>query len=140
MARIWIGLDIGKEFHWATAIDEDERRLLSRRVENTEADIGALLLEVETLGGHRRWGCDMKDGPASLFLALALDKGEEVVYVAGITVKRERDSFPGESKTDSEDALLIAQAVRMRRNLAAFSANQELSASLKFLLARYNDL
>lgn len=140
MAKIWIGVDIGKEFHWAVVIDGDEKRLLSRRVENTEADIGALISEVEALGGERRWGCDMTNGPASLFLALALDKGEEVVYVPGMTVKRERDSFPGESKTDSKDALLIAQAVRMRRHLAAFSANPELYASLKFLLSRYNDL
>ncbi|MDP1872536.1 MAG: IS110 family transposase [Gallionella sp.] len=140
MVRNCIGLDIGKEFHWAVVIDEDERRLLSRRVENTEADISALLFEVEALGGERRWGCDMTNGPASLFLALALDKGEEVVYVPGITVKRERDSFPGESKTDARDAFVIAQAVRMRRNLTAFAANPELSAALKFLLSRYKDL
>ena len=30
--RAWIGVDIGKDFHWA--IDETGREMLSRRVEN----------------------------------------------------------------------------------------------------------
>ncbi len=34
----WVGVDVGKEFHWAHVLDTSGRMLLSRRVENDEAD------------------------------------------------------------------------------------------------------
>ena len=39
MDKAWAGLDAGKEFHWAHVLDASGRELLSRKVENDEADI-----------------------------------------------------------------------------------------------------
>ena len=33
MDRAWVGVDAGKEFHWADVLDASGRELLSRRVE-----------------------------------------------------------------------------------------------------------
>jgi Transposase len=45
MDRVWVGIDVGKEFHWAHVLDASGRKLLSRRVENDEADISAFIGE-----------------------------------------------------------------------------------------------
>jgi Transposase len=42
----WVGLDVGKEFHWARVLDASGTQLLSRRVKNDEADLLALIEEV----------------------------------------------------------------------------------------------
>ena len=43
MDKAWVGVDAGKEFHWAHVLDASGRELLSRRVENDEADIARLI-------------------------------------------------------------------------------------------------
>ena len=40
--RISVGIDVAKEVHWTTAVTQDGRVLLDRKVENTAADIGRL--------------------------------------------------------------------------------------------------
>jgi hypothetical protein len=38
MDKVWVGVDAGKEFHWAHVLDASGREPLSRRVENDEDD------------------------------------------------------------------------------------------------------
>ena len=45
MGKVWAGIDAGKEFHWAHVLDASGMELLSRRVENDEADISNLIDE-----------------------------------------------------------------------------------------------
>jgi hypothetical protein len=46
MDKAWAGLDVGKGFHWAhVLLDVSGRELLSRKVENDEADILRLIDE-----------------------------------------------------------------------------------------------
>lgn len=35
----YLGIDVGKFFHWAYAVDRDGEALLSRRVANSEEDL-----------------------------------------------------------------------------------------------------
>ena len=39
----WVGVDVGKEFHWAHVLDASGRELLSRRIKNDEADLSNLI-------------------------------------------------------------------------------------------------
>ena len=39
MNEAWVGVDAGKEFHWAHMLDASRTELLSKKVENDEADI-----------------------------------------------------------------------------------------------------
>ena len=39
MDETWVGIDAGKGFHWAHVMDACGAELLSRRVENDEADL-----------------------------------------------------------------------------------------------------
>ena len=43
MDKAWAGVDVGKEFHWAHVLDASGRELLSRKVENDEADLLKLI-------------------------------------------------------------------------------------------------
>jgi len=49
MDEAWAGVDAGKEFHWAHVLDASGGQLLSRKVENDEADILRLIDEALSL-------------------------------------------------------------------------------------------
>jgi hypothetical protein len=38
MEKAWLGVDAGKEFHWAHMLDASGQQLLSRKVENDAAE------------------------------------------------------------------------------------------------------
>ena len=40
---VWVGLDVGKEEHFADVLDDDGERLFARAVANNQADLEALL-------------------------------------------------------------------------------------------------
>jgi transposase len=113
----WVGLDVGKEFHWAHVLDASGTQLLSRRVKNDEADLLALIEEVFSLAEEVLWATDQPGGSAALLLALLWEKGQKVIYVPGLTVDRSRDAYRGGPKTDAKDAHIIADQARMRRDL-----------------------
>lgn len=100
----WAGIDVGKEFHWAHVLDASGAELLSRRVENDEADLLKLLDEILSLADEVVWATDQPGGSAALLLALLWERNQRVLYVPGLTVDRARDAYRGESKTDARDA------------------------------------
>ena len=137
---IWIGVDVGKEFHWAHALDASGRKLFSHRVENDESDLLKLIDEVLSFTGEVLWAVDQPGGGAALLLALLWERGQRVVYIPGLTVERSRDTYRGESKTDARDAHVIADQARMRPDLGEFAPSESDLAELELLLARRRDL
>ena len=140
MDKAWAGVDAGKEFHWACVLDASGRELLSRRVENDEADILKLIDEVLSLAEEVVWAVDQPGGSAALLLALLWERGQRVLYVPGLTVDRARDAYRGESKTDARDAHIIADQARMRPDLGGLEPGEQEIAELQLLLARRRDL
>lgn len=142
MDRAWAGIDAGKEVHWAHVLDASGTELLSRRVENEEADLLRLIEEVLTLAGRSQvvWAVDQPGGSAALLLALLWEREQRVFYLPGLAVDRARDAYPGESKTDARDAYVIADQARMRPNLAELAPGEGELAELQLLLARRRDL
>jgi transposase len=108
MDKAWAGVDAGKEFHWAHVLDASGRELLSRKVENDEADISKLIHEVLFLAEEVVWAVDQPGGGAALLLALLRERNQRVLYIPGLGVDRARDTYRGESKTDARDAHVIA--------------------------------
>jgi transposase len=140
MDKAWVGLDVGKEFHWAHVLEASGRELLSRKVENDEADILKLIDEVLSLAKEIVWAVDQPGGGAALLLALLWERNLEVLYIPGLSVDRARDTYRGESKTDARDAHLIADQARMRSDLSELGAGEQELAELQLLLARRRDL
>lgn len=140
MDKVWTGIDAGKEFHWAHVMDASGKQLLSRRVENDEAELVALIEETLSLAEDVVWAIDQPGGSAALLLALLWERGQRVIYVPGLTVDRARDAYRGESKTDAKDAHVIADQARMRPDLGALEPGEGELAELQLLLARRRDL
>jgi len=140
MDKAWAGVDAGKEFHWAHVLDASGRELLSRKVENDEADLLKLIDEALSLAEEVIWALDQPGGSAALLLALLWERNQRVLYVPGLTVDRARDAYRGESKTDARDAHVIADQARMRPDLGELEAGEQQIAELQLLLARRRDL
>src|SRR5215204_6388259 len=136
----WVGVDARKEFHWVHVLDASGTQLLSRRVENDEADLSGLLDEVLSLAGDVVWATDQSGGGAALLLGLLRERGQRVLYIPGLTVDRSRDTYRGESKTDARDAHIIADQARMRPDLGELAPSENDLAELELLLARRRDL
>jgi hypothetical protein len=85
MNKAWVGVDAGKEFHWAHVLDASGTELLSRKVENDEADIARLIDETLSLAERIVWAVDQPGGSAALLLALLWERNQRVFYVPGLT-------------------------------------------------------
>jgi transposase len=140
MDKAWAGIDVGKEFHWAHVLDVSGKELLSRKVENDEADISRLIDEALSLAKEIVWAVDQPGGGAALLLALLWERNQRVLYIPGLTVDRSRDTYRGESKTDARDARVIADQARMRPDLGELKPGEQEIAELQLLLARRRDL
>ncbi len=81
MDKAWVGVDASKEFHWAHVLDAAGRELLSRKVENDEADISKLIDEVLSLAEEIVWALDQPGGSAAPLLALLWERNQRVLYV-----------------------------------------------------------
>jgi hypothetical protein len=66
MNKAWVGLDAGKEFHWAHVLDVSGTQLLSRKVENDEAEIARLIDEALSMAEEIVWAVDQPGGSAAL--------------------------------------------------------------------------
>jgi transposase len=141
MDRAWVGVDAGKEFHWAHVLDASGRQLLSRKVENDEADILRFVNEALSFAEEVVWAVDQPGGSAALLLALLWERNQRVLYIPGLTVDRARDTYRGEFKTDARDAHVIADQARMRpEHLCELEPGEQEIAELQLLLARRRDL
>ncbi|HLI39862.1 MAG TPA: IS110 family transposase [Streptosporangiaceae bacterium] len=131
---VWIGLDVGKESHFADVLDNDGERLFSRAIGNDQGDIEALL---DRAGRHGVPGLaiDQPGSIAQLVLAVAAKREVPVAYVPGLVMRRAADLYPGEAKTDRRDAYIIADTARTRRKQVHWldTASDELLAQLRVL-------
>lgn len=140
MAAIWAGIDAGKTHHHCVAIDESGHRLLSRRVANDEPELLQLLGDVLELCDEVTWGIDLADGGAALAIAILLNHDQPVLYLSGRAIHRASEGYRGEGKTDAKDAAVIADQVRIRRDLHPLRTGDETVTDLKILTGRRMDL
>lgn len=111
---VWIGLDVGKEEHFADVLDDNGDPLFARSISNDEADLDDLL-EQANQHGVAGLVIDQPGSIAQLAIAVAARAGVPVAYVPGLVMRRAADLYPGEAKTDRRDAFVIADTARLRR-------------------------
>jgi transposase len=141
---VTVGIDVAKEFHWATAVDERSGELVSRRVDNDPASIETLIGELEQLQAEQGpvvIGIDVVGGIASLLTAMLAEAGLRLVHVPGLAVNRARQGTSGgEHKSDPRDARVIADQVRTRSDLRAIESGGEVDVELRLLVGRRREL
>jgi transposase len=140
--QISVGIDAAKEVHWATAVTQDGRVLIDRKVDNSAEDIGKLSTQLAALGGERLVGIDLLGGIASLISAMLIAGGERLVHVPGLAVNRARQGgVSGQSKSDPKDARVIADQLRLRgADFRPIKLEDEAIAELRLLVSRRGDL
>jgi transposase len=111
---VWIGLDVGKEEHFADVLDDNGEALFARSISNDEADLEALLAQAAQ-HGVPGLVIDQPGSIAQLAIAVAGRRGLPVAYVPGLVMRRAADLYPGEAKTDRRDAFVLADTARLRR-------------------------
>jgi hypothetical protein len=102
--------------------------------------IAALIDELTALGPVRI-GLDVVGGIAGLAEAMLAEAGFPLVHVPGLAVNRARQgTVGGEHKSDPRDARIIAEQVRVRRDLRRIEPATELDLELRLLVGRRRDL
>ncbi|MBQ3328856.1 MAG: transposase, partial [Eggerthellaceae bacterium] len=76
----YLGLDVGKFFHWAYAVDREGTVLLSRRVANSEAELDAAIAE---LPADTLVVVDQRRNIGALAIRRARAAGRPVAYLPG---------------------------------------------------------
>ena len=130
---VFIGIDVGKAEHWATALSQEGRKVLDRTLPNDEDRLREVYQRLQAKGQV----LVVVDQPATigaLAVAVAQDMGITVGHLPGLSMRRIADLTPGSAKTDAKDAAVIAQAARtMPHTLHAISTSDEETAALSML-------
>ena len=137
----WVGIDVAKHTHWVCAVDRDARVLLSRAVQNTQADLDALAAELRALPGPVVGGLDIDGSLAAFLQAVLLAEGIALVHVPGLAVNRAAHGYTGgERKSDPQDARVIADLTRTRPELRPIQPLGDATATPRLLVSRRRDL
>jgi hypothetical protein len=87
---VWVGLDVGKEEHFAEVLDDAGERILARSIVNDQAALEALL---DRAAQHGTVGLviDQPGSIAQLAMAVARAHSVPVAYVPGLVMRRAAD-------------------------------------------------
>ena len=128
---VFIGIDVGKAEHWATALDSAGKTLFDKVLPNNESRLRDLY---KRLGEHGRL-LVVVDQPATIGAPgawrLPETRASRWATCRGVSMRRIADLTPGSARTDRRDAAVIAQAARtMPHTLRDVTAADEEAASL----------
>lgn len=140
MTNIYLGLDVGKTNHHATALATTGKKIWDKPLPQSEPKIRELL---EKLNGQGTvlLVVDQPKTIGALPVAIAQDMGIQVAYLPGLTMRRVADLHPGEAKTDARDAFIIAETARtMPHTLHTITVTEETTAELSMLCGFNDDL
>jgi transposase len=138
--EVFLGIDVGKDKHYAVALDRAGQTLLERELPQDEARLRALI-EGLGAGGPVLVVVDQPASIGALVVAVARAQGASVAYLPGLAMRRLADLHPGEAKTDTRDARVIAQAARTAPYaLRSLQASDEQLAELSMLAGFDDDL
>ncbi|THA23086.1 IS110 family transposase [Streptomyces sp. A1547] len=140
MPEIWAGVDIGKTHHHALVINAAGSWLLSRRIQNDEAELLVLIGDVLAISEDVLWAVDLNHGGAALLIGLLTAHDQPFAYLTGLAVHRASATYRGEAKTDAKDACVIADQARIRRNLCLLRPGDEIAVDLRTLTTRRLDV
>ena len=129
-----VGLDVGKQEHFAHVLDDVGDRLFSRSDANDQAAIEVVL---DRAAGHGTPGLviDQPGSIAQLALAVAARQDIPVAYAPGLVMRHAADLYPGAAKTGKRDAYVIAGTARTSRRQVRWldAGSDELLAQLRVL-------
>lgn len=137
---VFVGIDMGKEAHYAQAITTDGEVVVDRPVLNDEPAIRAVVSDAGAYG-RAVLVIDQPSSMAQLLLTIAQETGVAVAYVTGLAMRRAADLYAGQAKTDPKDAFVLADYARRNADrLTWLDVSDELLVELSILNGRDVDL
>ncbi|WP_409467196.1 IS110 family transposase [Streptomyces sp. HC307] len=137
----FLGLDVGKGEHHATAVTPAGKKAFDKRLPNREPKLRELFEKLQAKHGAVLVVVDQPASIGALPLTVARDAGCQVAYLPGLTMRRIADLYPGEAKTDARDAFIIADAARaMPHTLRTIELEDETVAELEMIVGFDDDL
>ena len=138
---VFLGLDVGKGEHHATAVTPAGKKAFDKRLPNSEPKLREVFAKLQAKHGTVLVVVDQPASIGALPLAVARDMGCQVAYLPGLTMRRIADLYPGEAKTDARDAFVIADAARtMPHTLRSIDLDDETIAELEMIVGFDDDL
>lgn len=135
--KLFVGLDVAKEVHWACAIDGNATSVLSHAVANDPGQITGLTEEIDALEADEvTVALDLLGGTATLLCAMIAEAGFRLVHTPGLSVNRARQGMRGgENKSDPRNAATIVELARTRPGLRRIDAERRIDVKTKTGLA-----
>ena len=135
-----IGIDIRKTGHHACALDPDGNKLVDKPLPQDEAQLQELFTSLQK-HGEVLMVVDRPNTIGALRIAVARDAGCVVAYPPGLAMRKAADPYPGRSKTDACDAVVIADTARtMPHTRPQIDRENEILSALKVLAGFDEDL
>ncbi|MFL4901613.1 IS110 family transposase [Streptomyces sp. MMS24-I2-30] len=138
---LFLGLDLGKEFHHAHGLTGQGKTVHDRRLPNNEPQLRELFEKLAAKFGTVLVVVHQVANIGALPIAAALASGCRIAYLPGLSMRRAADLYPGEARTDARDAFVIADTARtVPHTLRAIDRDDEALAELTMLTGYDNDL
>ena len=139
--QLYLGIDVGKTEHHATALTAAGTVVHDKTLPQSEPKIRALLEALRAEHGPVLVVVDQPKTIGALAIAVAQDLGIEVAYLPGLTMRRVADLHQGQAKTDARDAFIIADTARtLPHTLRGITVAEENIAELSMLCGFDDDL
>src|SRR5699024_6517158 len=139
--QVFLGIDVGKSQHHATAVNRDGQIVHDKPLPQSEPKIQELLQDLVAKHGELLVVVDQPKTIGALVIAVAQQLGIQVAYLPGLTMRRVADLHPGQAKTDARDAYIIAETARtMPHTLRGITIAEEQIAELSMLCGFDDDL
>ncbi len=107
---LFIGLDVGKSDHHATALTMAEGKIYDRPLPIDETRLKELFTDLASDHGPALVVVDQPATIGALPVAVAqVTEAIEVAYLPGLTMRRMADLHAGSAKTDARDAFILAE-------------------------------
>lgn len=140
-SQLFLGIDVGKTDHHATAVNHDGQIVHDKPLPQSEPKIQELLKEFSAKHGELLVVVDQPKTIGALGIAVAQQLGTQVAYLPGLTMRRVADLHPVQAKTDARDAYNIAETARtMPHTLRGITVAEEQIAELSMLCGFDDDL
>ena len=140
--KVFAGLDVAKEVHWACAVGGGDRPVLSHSVANRPDATAAPVDETGALDADEVTVALELPGAAALLLsAMIAQPGLRLVHMPGLSVNRARQGMrDGEIKSDARDAATIAELTRTRPDLRPVDTERETDVDICQLIGRRSEI
>ena len=108
---MFCGIEVGKSEHHAVGLDNQGTRLYDEALPNDEIRLRAVFDQLAT-HGPILIVVDQPNTIGALPVTVARVCGRQVAYLPGLSMRRIADLYPGQAKTDAQDAFIIADTAR----------------------------